>query len=87
MDTVIKDIFTQEDNSPVASVTDDYLADELSECIANAKSLASVAIGSDFENFNPKTMHDYWGAINALLTKAEDMSQIIAIQWQKVCIS
>lgn len=87
MDTVVKDIFTQEASGPVAPIADGYLADELSECIANAKSLASVAIGSDFENFNPKTIHDYWGAINTLLTKAEDMSQIIAMQWQKAFIT
>ena len=53
--------------------------DQLSERLANAKAVAAVANSSDFENYTPKIMHDYLGAIVNILVDAESLCERVIL--------
>jgi hypothetical protein len=59
----------------------------LSVVIGNTLALATVAIDSDIANYKLRTIHEYFGAIDTLQQKAQELLQrIIRTHYQRLTI-
>jgi hypothetical protein len=55
------------------------LLEELSGLIANTLALTAVGIGTDIQNYESHVIHEYFGAIDTLLQKIQELClQIIS---------
>jgi hypothetical protein len=49
------------------------LLEELSNVIANSLALTTVALESDIPNYKPQVIHEYFGTMDTLLQKTQEL--------------